>query len=73
MHLAINPSISIQGTTKWPNQNFIVIRKLVAVFAAHTLCACETEPSDLSSLRESTTVVLLLLLYCARYMIFGRK
>ena len=47
--------------------------RLETVFAAHRLCACETEPSDLYALRETTLVGRLPLLSCTTDMIFGCK
>ena len=43
------------------------------VFAAHRLCVCEIELSDLYALREITLVGQLLVLSCTLDMIFGHK
>ena len=51
----------------------LVLTRLETVFAAHRLCACETELSDLYALRETTLVGRLLLLSRITAMIFGRK
>ena len=52
---------------------FFSLMRLETVFAVHRVCTCETEPSDLYPLRETTLVGQLLLLSCTGDMIFGRK
>ena len=52
---------------------FPSLTRLETVFAAHRLCACVFELSDLYALREITLVGRLLLLFCKIDMVLGRK
>ena len=47
------------------------LTRLKTVFAAHRLCTCEFEPSDLYAIREITLVGQLLLLSSTIGMVFG--
>ena len=75
----VNEEFSLgNGKKKSPKKLFITadhqtLTRLETVLAAHHLCACESEPSDLYDLRKITPVGRLLLLFYTIDMVFGLK